>query len=62
MFNDIMESGRIPEEWRKSVRAPVFKKGVHSYNKHKDMKLMSHKMKGRERSGGSLVKKNGYNL
>ncbi|KAK3541600.1 hypothetical protein QTP86_033087, partial [Hemibagrus guttatus] len=51
LFNRVLESERMPEEWRRSVLVPIFKnKGdVQSCSNHRGIKLMSHTMKLWER-------------
>ncbi|TRY54571.1 hypothetical protein DNTS_001573 [Danionella cerebrum] len=51
LFNRILESEKMPEEWRRSVLVPIFKnKGdVQSCNNDRGIKLMSHTMKLWER-------------
>ncbi|KAK3575285.1 hypothetical protein QTP86_023405, partial [Hemibagrus guttatus] len=51
LFNRVLESERMPEEWRRSVLVPIFKnKGdVHSCSNYRGIKLMSHTMKLWER-------------
>lgn len=51
LFNQILESERMPEEWRKSVLVPIFKnKGdVQHCGNYRGIKLMSHTMKLWER-------------
>ncbi|KAK3548323.1 hypothetical protein QTP70_010196 [Hemibagrus guttatus] len=51
LFNRVLESERMPEEWRRSVLVPIFKnKGdVQSCNNYRGIKLMSHTMKVWER-------------
>ncbi|KAK3534979.1 hypothetical protein QTP70_001936 [Hemibagrus guttatus] len=51
LFNRVLESERMPEEWRRSVLAPIFKnKGdVQSCSNYREIKLMSHTMKVWER-------------
>ncbi|KAK3507530.1 hypothetical protein QTP70_028078, partial [Hemibagrus guttatus] len=51
LFNRVLESERMPEEWRRSVFAPIFKnKGdVQSCSNYRGIKLMSHTMKVWER-------------
>ncbi|KAK3570316.1 hypothetical protein QTP86_017172 [Hemibagrus guttatus] len=51
LFNRVLESERMPEEWRKSVLVPIFKnKGdVLSCSNYRGIKLMSHTMKLWER-------------
>ncbi|KAK3522906.1 hypothetical protein QTP86_007326 [Hemibagrus guttatus] len=51
LFNRILESEMMPEEWRRSVLVPIFKnKGdVQSCSNYRGIKLMSHTMKLWER-------------
>ncbi|KAK3546076.1 hypothetical protein QTP70_020445 [Hemibagrus guttatus] len=51
LFNMVLESERMPEEWRRSVLVPIFKnKGdVQSCSNYRGIKLMSHTMKLWER-------------
>ncbi|KAK3558018.1 hypothetical protein QTP86_005823 [Hemibagrus guttatus] len=51
LFNRVLESERMPEEWRRSVLMPIFKnKGdVQSCSNYRGIKLMSHTMKVWER-------------
>ncbi|KAK3560232.1 hypothetical protein QTP86_002181 [Hemibagrus guttatus] len=51
LFNRVLESERMPEEWRRSVLVPIFKnKGdVQSSSNYRGIKLMSHTMKLWER-------------
>ncbi|KAK3546717.1 hypothetical protein QTP70_033372, partial [Hemibagrus guttatus] len=51
LFNRVLESERMPEEWRRSVSVPIFKnKGdVQSCSNYRGIKLMSHTMKLWER-------------
>ncbi|KAK3526616.1 hypothetical protein QTP70_030755 [Hemibagrus guttatus] len=51
LFNSILESEKIPEEWKRSVLVPIFKnKGdVQSCSNYRGIKLMSHTMKLWER-------------
>ncbi|KAK3566678.1 hypothetical protein QTP86_003161 [Hemibagrus guttatus] len=51
LFNRVLESERMPEEWRRSVLVPIFKnKGdVQSCSNYGGIKLMSHTMKLWER-------------
>ncbi|MCJ8738184.1 hypothetical protein PDJAM_G00032500 [Pangasius djambal] len=51
LFNRILESEKMPEEWRGSVLVPIFKnKGdVQSCSNYRGIKLMSHTMKLWER-------------
>ncbi|KAK3552031.1 hypothetical protein QTP70_031579 [Hemibagrus guttatus] len=46
LFNRVLESERMPEEWRRSVLVPIFKnKGdVQSCSNYRGIKLMSHTM------------------
>ncbi|KAK3520148.1 hypothetical protein QTP70_016255 [Hemibagrus guttatus] len=50
LFNRVLESERMPEEWRRSVLVPIFKnKGdVQSCSNYRGIKLMSHTMKYRD--------------
>ncbi|KAK3543950.1 hypothetical protein QTP70_031858, partial [Hemibagrus guttatus] len=47
LFNRVLESERMPEEWRRSVLVPIFKyKGdMQSCSNYRGIKLMSHTMK-----------------
>ncbi|KAK3560807.1 hypothetical protein QTP86_019508, partial [Hemibagrus guttatus] len=56
LFNRVLESERMPEEWRRSVLVPIFKnKGdVQSCSNYRGIKLMSHTMKLWERVVGKL--------
>ncbi|MBN3290172.1 LORF2 protein, partial [Polypterus senegalus] len=47
LFNGILESERMPEEWRRSILVPIFKnKGdVQNCGNYRGIKLMSHSMK-----------------
>ena len=46
LFNRILETDKMPDEWRKSVLVPIYKKGdVQSCNNYRGIKLMSHTMK-----------------
>ncbi|MCJ8736420.1 hypothetical protein PDJAM_G00257950 [Pangasius djambal] len=47
LFNRVLESEKVPEEWRRSVLVPIFKnKGdVQSCSNYRGIKLMSHTMK-----------------
>ncbi|KAK3556097.1 hypothetical protein QTP70_005246 [Hemibagrus guttatus] len=47
LFNRVLESERMPEEWRRSVLVPIFKnKGdVQSCSNYRGIKLMSHTLK-----------------
>ncbi|KAK3527450.1 hypothetical protein QTP86_023068 [Hemibagrus guttatus] len=51
LFNRVLESERMPEEWRRSMLVPIFKnKGdVQSCSNYRGIKLMSHTMKVWER-------------
>uniref|UniRef100_A0A8C4T634 ribonuclease H n=1 Tax=Erpetoichthys calabaricus TaxID=27687 RepID=A0A8C4T634_ERPCA len=51
LFNGILESERMPEEWRRSVLVPIFKnKGdVQDCTNYRGIQLMSHSMKLWER-------------
>ncbi|KAK3508911.1 hypothetical protein QTP70_013722 [Hemibagrus guttatus] len=51
LFSRVLESERMPEEWRRSVLVPIFKnKGdVQSCSNYRGIKLMSHTMKLCER-------------
>ncbi|KAK3559181.1 hypothetical protein QTP86_005085 [Hemibagrus guttatus] len=51
LFNRVLESEKMPEEWRRSVLVPIFKnKGdVQSCSNYRRIKLMSHTMKLWER-------------
>ncbi|KAK3527832.1 hypothetical protein QTP86_006897 [Hemibagrus guttatus] len=51
LFNRVLESERMPEEWRRSVLVPIFKnKGdVQICSNYRGIKLMSHTMKLWER-------------
>ncbi|KAK3531933.1 hypothetical protein QTP86_001271 [Hemibagrus guttatus] len=51
LFNRVLESERMPEEWRRSVLVPIFKnKGdVQSCSNYRGIKSMSHTMKLWER-------------
>ncbi|KAK3517581.1 hypothetical protein QTP70_012568 [Hemibagrus guttatus] len=51
LFNRVLESERMPEEWRRSVLVPIFKnKGdVQSCSNYRGIKLVSHTMKVWER-------------
>ncbi|KAK3574678.1 hypothetical protein QTP86_012451 [Hemibagrus guttatus] len=51
LFNRVLESEKMPEEWRRSVLVLIFKnKGdVQSYSNYRGIKLMSHTMKLWER-------------
>ncbi|KAK3547228.1 hypothetical protein QTP86_017837 [Hemibagrus guttatus] len=51
LFNRVLESEKMPEEWRRSLLVPIFKyKGdVQSCSNYRGIKLMSHTMKLWER-------------
>ena len=51
LFNEIMRSKKMPEEWRKSTLIPIFKnKGdIQNCANYRGIKLMSHTMKLWER-------------
>ncbi|KAK3572428.1 hypothetical protein QTP86_032647 [Hemibagrus guttatus] len=51
LFNRVLESERMPEEWRRSVLVPIFKNkaDVQSCSNYRGVKLMSHTMKLWER-------------
>ncbi|KAK3549760.1 hypothetical protein QTP86_007759 [Hemibagrus guttatus] len=51
LFNRVLESERMPEEWRRSVLVPIFmnKGDVQSCSNYRGIKLMSHTMKLWER-------------
>ena len=52
LFNRILETDKKPDEWRKRVLVPIYKKGdVQSCNRgnYRGIKLMSHTMKILER-------------
>ncbi|KAK3537054.1 hypothetical protein QTP70_000286 [Hemibagrus guttatus] len=51
LFNRVLESERMPEEWRRSVLVPIFKnKGdMQNCSNYRGIKLMSHTMKLWER-------------
>ncbi|KAK3563728.1 hypothetical protein QTP86_034452 [Hemibagrus guttatus] len=59
LFNKVLESERMPEEWRRSVLVPIFKnKGdVQSCSNYRRIKLMSHTMKLWERVVESRLRK-----
>ncbi|KAK3551351.1 hypothetical protein QTP70_015027 [Hemibagrus guttatus] len=59
LFNRILESERMPEEWRRSVLVPIFKnKGdVQSCSNYRGIKLMSHTMKVWERVVEARIRK-----
>ncbi|KAK3547492.1 hypothetical protein QTP86_021194, partial [Hemibagrus guttatus] len=51
LFNRVLESERMPEEWRRSVLVPIFKnkRDVQNCSNYRGIKLMSHTMKLWER-------------
>ncbi|KAK3567625.1 hypothetical protein QTP86_020275 [Hemibagrus guttatus] len=51
LFNRVLESERMPEEWRRNVLVPIFKNkdDVKSCSNYRGIKLMSHTMKLWER-------------
>ena len=51
LFNNILATEKMPEEWRQSILVPIFKnKGdAQSCNNYRGIKLMSHSMKLWER-------------
>ncbi|KAK3545312.1 hypothetical protein QTP70_003656 [Hemibagrus guttatus] len=51
LFNRVLESEKMPEEWRRSVLVPIFKNrgDVQSCSNYRGIKLMSHTMKLWER-------------
>ncbi|KAK3551495.1 hypothetical protein QTP70_017380, partial [Hemibagrus guttatus] len=59
LFNRVLESERMPEEWRRSVLVPIFKnKGdVQSCSNYRGIKLMSHTMKLWERAVEARLRK-----
>ncbi|KAK3572671.1 hypothetical protein QTP86_004033 [Hemibagrus guttatus] len=59
LFNRVLESERMPEEWRRSVLVPIIKnKGdVQSCSNYRGIKLMSHTMKLWERVLEARVRK-----
>ncbi|KAK3534858.1 hypothetical protein QTP86_028556 [Hemibagrus guttatus] len=59
LFNRVLESERMPEEWRRSVLVPIFKnKGdVQSCSNYRGIKLMSHTMKLWERVVEAMLRK-----
>ncbi|KAK3546573.1 hypothetical protein QTP70_029961, partial [Hemibagrus guttatus] len=59
LFNRVLESERMPEEWRRSVLVPIFKnKGdVQSCSNYRGIKLMSHTMKVWERAVEARLRK-----
>ncbi|WVZ50242.1 hypothetical protein U9M48_001516 [Paspalum notatum var. saurae] len=52
LFNQILRSNKMPEEWRRSILVPIFKnKGdIQSCTNYRGIKLMSHTMKLWERA------------
>uniref|UniRef100_A0AAR2LU20 Reverse transcriptase domain-containing protein n=1 Tax=Pygocentrus nattereri TaxID=42514 RepID=A0AAR2LU20_PYGNA len=61
-FNKILESERMPDEWRSSVLVPIFKnKGdVQSCSNYRGIKLMSHTMKVWERIVEARLRQFGF--
>ncbi|KAK3532647.1 hypothetical protein QTP86_027463, partial [Hemibagrus guttatus] len=59
LFNRVLESERMPEEWRRSVLVPIFKnKGdMQSCSNYRGIKLTSHTMKLWERVVEARVRK-----
>ncbi|KAK3511370.1 hypothetical protein QTP70_005295 [Hemibagrus guttatus] len=59
LFNRVLESERMPEEWRRSVLVPIFKnKGdVQSCSNYRGIKLMSHTIKVWERVVAARLRK-----
>ncbi|KAK3541781.1 hypothetical protein QTP86_005445 [Hemibagrus guttatus] len=59
LFNRVLGSERMPEEWRRSVLVPIFKnKGdVQSCSNYRGIKLMSHTMKLWERVVEARIRK-----
>ena len=51
LFNQILETEEMPEEWRKSILVPIYKnKGdIQNHSNYRGIKLMSHSMKLWER-------------
>ena len=51
LFNEILRSKKMPDEWRKSTLVPIYKnKGdIQSCGNYRGIKLMSHTMKLWER-------------
>ena len=51
MFNNIFQSNKMPEEWRRSILIPIYKnkEDIQSYTNYRRIKLMSHTMKLWER-------------
>ena len=46
LYNRILETDKMPDEWRKSVIVPIYKKGdVYSCTNYRGKRLMSHTMK-----------------
>ncbi|KAK3530027.1 hypothetical protein QTP86_009918 [Hemibagrus guttatus] len=59
LFNRVLESERMPEEWRRSVLVPIFKNegDVQSCSNYRGIKLMNHTMKLWERVVESRLRK-----
>ncbi|KAK3526898.1 hypothetical protein QTP86_003591 [Hemibagrus guttatus] len=59
LFSRVLESEKMPEEWRRSVLVPIFKnKGdVQSCSNYRGIKLMSHTMKLWERVAEARLRK-----
>ena len=51
IFNTIMQSGKMPDEWRESTITPIYKdKGDHmNCSNYRGIKLLNHTMKLRDR-------------
>ena len=51
LYNNLLEGGSMPDDWRKSVLVPIYKnKGdVQACGNYRGIKLMSHSMKLWER-------------
>ena len=47
MFNDIFQSNKMPEKWRRSILVPIYKnkEDIQSCTNYQGIKLMSHTMK-----------------
>ncbi|MCJ8737953.1 hypothetical protein PDJAM_G00030010 [Pangasius djambal] len=62
LFNRVLESEKMPEEWRSSVLVPIFKnKGdVQNCSNYRGIKLMSHTMKLWERVVEARLRKDMY--
>ena len=60
LFNKILRTKRMPDEWKKNILVPIFKnKGeIQSCTNYRSIKLMSHTMKLWERVIGQRLKKN----